>query len=421
MFSYLYKQNLFTLLTQFLVIILPFYVLISLYLTNIVGIPKAGFFIKEWVLVLLFGSLIFEYIRNKKKPHFDLLDYSIFAFIVYGIVITFVNGLWLKSIIFGGRYDFMFLIVLLIYKHGAIFLQCWVKKILTMFLWSGWIALLLSFIVKFRLGENILIQFGYVMYKGNWIFDGWVPAYHGLEWSWIRRFQWILDNPNAMWYFLILFGAIFLYMQKKKLEYSVFLISFFLLILVILTYSRSALLWILTATGLVFLLHIKYLYTHHKKYFIPFILFSLLFVSIFWVLFQDKIKHIVLRTSSTNAHFERMAIGIERFIEKPLGAGLAESWPAFRSIYPEKTTKEDEEYYIPESWFIQILIEGGIVYFILFISIFIIILYRLFLRSYILFAMLVAILIMNIFLHIFEATYISILTFLIIWLFINKK
>jgi hypothetical protein len=36
---------------------------------------------------------------------------------------------------------------------------------------------------------------------------------------------------------------------------------------------------------------------------------------------------------------------------------LATSGPAFRNVYPERTSRLDEEYYIPESWFIQQLTE----------------------------------------------------------------
>jgi len=49
---------------------------------------------------------------------------------------------------------------------------------------------------------------------------------------------------------------------------------------------------------------------------------------------------------------------LDRFIEHPFGQGLASSGPAYRSIYTDKSSKEDEKYFIPESWFIQQLVEG---------------------------------------------------------------
>jgi len=42
-------------------------------------------------LILAFFALIWEFIKNKKLPKIDLLDYLIIAFFLYGIIITFVN------------------------------------------------------------------------------------------------------------------------------------------------------------------------------------------------------------------------------------------------------------------------------------------------------------------------------------------
>lgn len=415
------KTNLFTLITQALIIILPFYVLVALYLQNIVGIPRAWFFLKEWLLVVLLWSLIYHFIQAKKIPKFEWLDYAIIAFIIYGIWITLVEGLWFKSIAYGWRYDFMFFIVFLIYRHGKQFLLVSLTDLLKLFMYSGGISLFIGFIIKFRLWEDTLTAFGYVMYQGNWIFEGWVPAYHGLEWSGIRRFQWIFDSPSAMGYFLILFSGIFLYLQKKKLDFFVILMGIFFFVLFLLTYSRSALLWIFTAWGFVFLLNIKTVFSYCKKYFLWIVILIIAGGAIIGITFQDKIQNVIMRTSSTNAHFERMEIWYKRFLEKPLWAWLAESGPGFRSIYPNKTTKKDEEYYIPESWFIQVLIEWGVIYFILFVFILGNILWRLEKKSHVIMWLFLAIIVMNIFLHIFEATYLSILTFLFTWLFINKK
>jgi len=416
------KQNLFTLLTKFLVIILPFYVLIKVFFEHKLGIIMFGFLIKELVLVLLIFSLAYEYYKQKKLPQLEILDYLIFAYIGYGIVITLMNGLWFDSIIYGWRYDYMFFLVFLIYKHGQQFLKVSTKKLLLVFTYSASISLLFSILIKFRIGEDALLVFGFTDYVSNWTYQGWIPIYHWLENSWIRRFSGILDSPNNMGFFLILYSAILLYLQKKKWEFYVYFGMSFLFILLILTYSRSALLGVFTATWILFLLNIKYLYKHYKKPFIIWIISIILLTWIFSYVFQDKVKNIVLRTSSTKWHFDRMAIGMDRFTEKPFWSWLGEAGPAYRSIHPAlETSKEIEEYYIPESWFIQQLIEWGIIYFILFISILWIILRRLFQVSHIIFWLFIAILIMNIFLHVFEATYLSILLFIFIGLLYSRK
>ncbi len=420
----MFKKNLFTLLTQFLIVILPFYVILAVFFSVEIWIEKAGFYIKELVLMLLILSLGYEFIKNKKLPKLELLDYLIIAYIFYWVWITLYNWLWLNSIIYWWRYDFIFFIVLLIFKHWRQFIQVSHRSLVKLFLMSWSLSLLFSILIKFRLWEQALLELWFTDYKSSWTYTWSIPNYHWLENSWIKRFQWILDWPNAMAFFLIVYTSMFLHFIKKKLQYHIILSLVFLFSLLIITYSRSALLWVFTGAGLLFLLNIKYLYNtyfkaKYRKYIIMWLTSFTLIILGFWFIFQDKLENIILRTSSTTWHFDRMEIWIDRFKSKPMWAWLAEAWPAFRSIYPDKQTKEAEQYYIPESWFIQQLIEWWYVYFSLFILILIIILVKLHKKSKPLFMWLVAILVMNVFLHIFEATYLSILFFLFVWLIVS--
>jgi hypothetical protein len=77
------NTNLFTILTKFLVIILPFYVFLKVFFEFKLQIPFFGIFIKEFVILLLIISLFYEKIKGKFKFNFDILDYLIFAYIVY--------------------------------------------------------------------------------------------------------------------------------------------------------------------------------------------------------------------------------------------------------------------------------------------------------------------------------------------------
>lgn len=414
------NTNLFTIFTKILVILMPFYVFLAVFLSNITWFSSIGFFFKEFLIILLIWSLIFEFYKAKKIPKLDLLDYLIFFFIFYGIWITFINWLGFSSVIYGWRYDFMFLIVFLIYKHWKIFLKIKISELLKLFLYSASLSLFLGLLVKFVLWEEVLTIFWYTNYISDWTYKWWVPNYHWLENSWIRRFQWILEWPNPMAFFLIIFTSLFLAFQKNKQEFYVFLILVFLFFLLILTFSRSAILWVFTNIFIIFLLNIKIIWKKYKKLFLSFSIFLLIFSVLFWFLFQENIKNIIIRKGSTSGHFERMIVWIKRFTEKPFWAGLAESGPAFRKIYPEKQTKKDELKYIPESWFIQILIEWWIIYFLLYLSIISIILRKLYKNNLSIFFGFSAILVMSLFLHIFEATYLSIIIFSFIWLFLNK-
>ena len=130
----------------------------------------------------------------------------------------------------------------------------------------------------------------------------------------------------------------------------------------------------------------------------------------------------MLREGSTKGHFERSMIGIKRAIDKPLGSGLASAGPAYRFVrQPEQgeslfegQNKITEDYYIPESWYIQQMVEGGVVGFILFVLILGTIAARLMRKNIFIFGSFVAMATMNLFLHSYESLYISLLLFMIV-------
>lgn len=414
------KWNLFTWWTVIFVILMPFYVLIKVFFEYKLEIPYFGFFIKELLVLALWCIAIFEFIRKKIVPKFDILDYLVFSYFIYGIAITLVNGLWLSHIAHGWRYDFFFLAILILYKHAAILLNVSAEKLIKYFLLSASSSIFLWFLVKFVFWEDRLIFFGFTDYWAYSTTQSAVPTHHWLERSGIKRFQGILEWPNAMGYFLIVYTTLMLHIQKHKFQFHNVLFVIFMFWLVLLTYSRSALLGIWVAWISLFLLNIKYIYYRVRKYILPIVAW---FVIIFWALgivFQEKIFYAVVRPGSTAWHMERMEIWIDRFIQKPLWSGLATSGPAFRSVHQWEITLEDEAYYIPESWFIQQLTEWGIVYFMLFLLIFANILYRLSQQSYLLMVGMIAVLVMNIFLHIFESTHLSYTFFLILWILFAK-
>lgn len=414
------KWNLLTVLTVIFTVIMPFYVLLKVMFEHKFWINGFWIIIKELLLVLIWVIIIFEFFKNKILPKIELLDIFIILYFIYWIGITFYQGLPIEHIIYWWRYDFMFFWVFLLYKHGAQFLKINSKKLIYYFLLSASASIFLWLMVKYMLGESSLIYFGFSDYSSNWTFSWTIPTHHGLEASWIKRFQWLLEWPNAMWYFLIVYSALFLHIQKIKFQFHNVLFLVLILLLVLITYSRSALLWIWVAWASLFFLNIRYIYHKVRKYLIPLLLLFIVVFGSIAFMFQDKIYHAVIRPGSTTWHFERMEIWINRFQDNIYGAWLATSGPAFRNVYPNKTSRLDEEYYIPESWFIQQLTEWGFIYFSLFILIFLTLLLKTYKKSPMIFWALIAILIMNVFLHIFESTHLSYVFFLILWIIIYE-
>ena len=420
----LLKDNFFTIITKLLIIILPFYVIIKVYLDKKLWLWFLGFFIKEFLIVLLFLSFVFSKVKNKEKIKFDTLDYLIILFILYWIIISFVNWLWLKEIIIWWRYDFLWFVVFFIFKHSKNLLTEKRKNLLYLFLMSAWISIFLGIIVKFITWEEILQLFGYSIYVADFDFKWWIPIYQWVEASWIRRFQGILDSPLAMWYLLIIYMWVFSYLNKKNLDFAYFLWFLLLASLLFLTYSRAAMLWVIIAIFLVFITYSKKIFKilkKHKKASISVISWIIIFIMALGYTFQDKIHNVFIRDGSTSWHFSRMMIWIDRFVEKPLWQWLSSSGPAYRYFVKETSLKTDN-FYIPESWFIQILVEWWIIYFILYLLIILAILQNLYKNKYYyIFATYIAILTMSFFLHIFEYTYLTILLYMILWLFYTNK
>jgi hypothetical protein len=417
------QWNLFTLVTVIFTILMPFYVFLKVLFEHKFWISGFGIFIKEWLLIFLWFIVIYEFIKNKVFPKIELLDIFILLYFMYWIGITIYQWLPIEHIIYGWRYDFVFLWVFLLYKHAAQFLKIRSNKLIQYFLISASVSIFLWIMIKFMLWESTLMYFGFSDYASNWTYNGSIPTHHGLDWSGIKRFQWLLEWPNAMWYFLIVYTALFLHVQKHKVQFHNVLFFILMLWFVLLTYSRSALLGIWVAWVSLFFLHIKFIYHKVRKYILPILLvFFIIFGSIAYI-FQEKIYYAVIRPGSTAWHFERMEIWINRFQDNIYGAWLATSGPAFRNVYPNKTSRLDEEYYIPESWFIQQLTEWGFIYFSLFILIFLTLLLKTYKKSPMIFWALVAVLVMNVFLHIFESTHLSYVFFMILWVIIyeNRK
>ncbi len=133
-----------------------------------------------------------------------------------------------------------------------------------------------------------------------------------------------------------------------------------------------------------------------------------------------------------------MYIGYVRFLEQPFGHGLAQAGPASRAIAsvnqePIPTASLDgemkrladffsarnpdfifstEHYYIPESWYIQQLIEGGIIGFFFFVCTGVMFLFLL--KKYPIFiAAFLGVLVMNTFLHSFESVHTALVLFIL--------
>jgi hypothetical protein len=242
-----------------------------------------------------------------------------------------------------------------------------------------------------------------------WDGSGPPPIYHGIPGAAVVRFQGMLEGPNQMAFFLLVYMGTYLtlFFRYKKYRFINSVITLLLVFLLTQTYSRSGLLGLVVGSGFLivtFFIHkirvLKHGFSWNKIAWKKIITTTLLIafgaiIAIFQ--FGPKFTEIIARKGSTSAHFERMYIGYVRFLEEPFGHGLGQAGPASRAIAqvnhkPIPTSTLDgemkklaeffsernkdfvfntEHYYIPESWYIQQLIEGGVIGFFFFICVFV--------------------------------------------------
>lgn len=422
--SFFQTTSLFDICFRILILVLPFTTILSVWTREKLGIGGVSFY-KEWLLVIMFLSIAWHHVRGTLRIQWSWLDGLILGYIGSMIVVSlFTTGI--PGIIYGGRYDFSFLLAFWVIYHGSSLLKEHVWYYLKVFLISSGIMLFLGALLKWPLSEDILLWFGYCGNPSNWqACDGVPPIFHGIDGANVRRFQWLLDGPNTMGAFLILFSGVFAYYMRMKRDWYFVTgtILLWLFILIIYTYSRSALLGALGGITVAVVWSFKPLYKRYRKQFITMIVIGITIIGVLAIKYADTASAILGRAWSTKGHYERMVTSIERFQEYPMGQWLASSGPAYRYIIPVNASNmaEKDHFYIPESWYIQQFVEGGIIGGILFLSIMLMLFIGLVKKHIILWGMFVWIGIMNLFLHTFESSVLVLPLFMLIGLLLSEK
>lgn len=417
-------------LVKAFLVFLPWSVLFSVFLTHKLGIPGASL-IKELLLSAVIAVVALHYVQTRTRPKFDVLDVLVAAYVAWMVLSTAVNGGGFAHYAYGGRYDFEFLAAFLAFKHARPLLSGTLSSYVVPFLKSAGAAILAGVFVRFVLGEEILLHFGFSANLSNWQFGGSVPIYHGIDQANVRRFQGIFDGPNPAAFFLIVYGGLFAHYFRTRKDDAFFVgtVLSILLFLVLYTYSRSSLVGLVMGIGLAALFSAKTIWTKHRKSLAIAIPLLAVLMGAFYLRFENTIGRIVLREGSSNGHFERMYLGVERFRASPVfGEGLATSGPGYRYVVPElrspdlsdERRKEIEDRSIPESWYVQQLVEGGLPALVLLAAVLFVTGFRLYAFSVPFFAAFVAACSMNLFLHTFESAYASLALFAFAGLFVAK-
>ncbi len=428
----------------FFMALLPWSVIISVFGDEQLGIGIFRFW-KEIVMGGVFVLCCFD-VYKKKNFTYDILDGAIVLYMVWLVIVSFFNDVPLVWYVYGLRYDAEFLCAFLIFRRVIPHWGISFHTLIHYFLISGGVMLIMSLLIRFVFGEMILTLAGFSDRVSVWEGVGTAPPiYHGIPGASVVRFQGMLEGPNQMAFFLITYMGMYascLLFRWKKYYFMNTIIFALLLFFLLITYSRSGYIAVFAAWVSAYVLSIwgkkKTWFSFSLKKLISTVAIGCFILFVLAFQFGSHADEIFGRHASTSGHFERMYIGLLRFAESPFGSGLAASWPASRVRFdvnekvetlpenPEiqsvvkklKERNEDfvytsETYYIPESWYIQQLVESGIIGLLLLLTVLLMIIWRVRTFPYVLWAF-IGVLIMNIFLHSFESMHSSLILFILL-------
>lgn len=212
---------------------------------------------------------------------------------------------------------------------------------------------------------------------------------------------------------------IYFFHKKKEWYFAIGVLVVGLVMMLFYTQSRSAMLALMGGFVVALLGGLGFLFKNYKKQLLGLGVILLAFIWVINLKYSGVSESIIGRAASTKAHAERMIVGYERFMSQPMGQGMGSAGPAYRHVLglhqdSRASVEEQDRFYIPESWYIQQFVEGGLIGGVLFLAISAVIFFSLFGVHSVLGGMFAAIGAMNVFLHTYESSVLSFSLFALI-------
>lgn len=413
----------------FLLVFLLYHILVTLFWFGVFhwSYPQFPALIRDGFWIVFIGIIFFSHLsslrsyrKQRKKLRFLFLILFIFS-----LFFSYIQNKSFYDMFVGFKYWFYYIFIFLsatflwhtfaksTSKKEYIQKEKSLQKFLHFFVWTLIITVLFWYIWQ---GSKLIFPdfFLNLWYGPLDDFQFWTnpPLYYLTGFEGTLRWQWIFSWPNNYGYFLVVFLPLIIkyfkfsiHSLKEIFTKKQHLISLFVYIVrgitILLTLSRNALLWSLLV---LFIININRRKRHWK---ISIIIVLSIILWIFWLSF--------LKDTSTLAHISAKISSLSYVLQKPLGYGLWSSWPAIHHHWTM----------LPENYFIQILIDIWIIWFLLFASWY----YFLFKKISLLYTKkpfweylhsliigLIALLIMWTFLHVFEDSMVNYTFFGLLWI-----
>lgn len=444
-------MNLAKILTKSLFVIfialLPFHALIITTLkckfwidTNILR------FWKEWLVILLLLATLIE-LHFKKKKFSELLKWNYLVWTTIAFIICSLFYIWFPYLEFkvsnflGFKYDVFFLFCLLIWIYLNFIKDNFKLLLNTIFI--SWFISIVVFLPWYLFWDISALSdiFWYSDKVSTYKANSCISFSQNVEW-WHHRFQWTFWSPINMSIFFVIFYIIYVWYILKK-DYKSFtkilliaIPSIFVFPAIFFSYSKTSILWLLFWATIFIYLSNKFIFRKSLKKWQIYYIYWALIIWLVWLVIAKR--DLFLHPDAVFNRLENLSKSVEMFTYNPIWYWLWVAWPAsqiWRSIESLwnwqilAQSTSSTALFLPENWYVQILLEQWILWVSLFISIFIIIWLKLFkiiqikkdYLSIAIFSSFISICFMAMVCHAFEDSAIVYPLFLIFWAYIWKN
>lgn len=340
-----------------LLVLLPFNALLTTWIRYGLGLDLPVNMWKELLVVLICVLAAINMWRGRLCPRLVVLDWLIVAFIGLGIVSAVAQTRVPATVIFGFKYDLEFLVLFLAVRHGFEWSGAEIKRLARAAVFCAVVVIGFALAQKWMLPRDFLKLFGYSDAISNWEPGGKPLIFHIIgDWPGIPRLQSTLSGPNQLAaYLLIALPWLVIWGVAAKKIWAKWLSALAVVggaTAMFYTYSRSAYVAAVVAAVVGIFLLVKNK-TARGWLVVGTGLLVAAVAAVVWAAPSLR-EQVLVRQGSSEGHVARGVEAMKLIAENPLGYGIGSAGPAanwMTGVYSRV---------IPESWYLQIGVEMGV-------------------------------------------------------------
>ncbi len=424
------------------VFLLPFHAVVITFLQCKMGVDTNILrFWKELVVLFLLSIVSFQLLYKYKTNIWSIfknntLLWVIIAFILCSLFYVFFPYIEIKTqALLWFKYDVFFLFTLLIWMYLASARENIIP--LTKTLFASTLLVILLFL-PWYLSWDIAKKAELLWYSTavSTYEAGGCLAYAQNVKGGHNRFQASFGDPIRFSVFLVivfilLTWYILEFKKEKGRKYQITLFFCFALLFwisIFYAFTKTSILW--WVVGAVLFLYLVRKVIFNKTFSRRFMIILGGIISIILAIGLYIKRDLFLHPEAVLWRAENLIISVKMFLFNPLWYGLWIAWPASQLATSNDTSLSKWVYkFLPENWYVQIFLEQGLIWGLLFLSLVILIalaLYKIMMQkkdyfSISLFTAFISLLFMANFTHVFEESATNFILFLLIWAYIAKE